>query len=62
MVVWKEADDRMSPFSISPLFDKPGKSGRPIKSNITDNESAKMKTSLCSTFRGDSLKKGYQEY
>lgn len=25
--------------------DKPGKSGRPIKSNITDNESAKMKTS-----------------
>jgi transposase len=25
--------------------DKPGKSGKPIKSNITDNESAKMKTS-----------------
>lgn len=25
--------------------DKPGKRGRPIKSNITDNESAKMKTS-----------------
>ncbi len=25
--------------------DKPGKAGRPIKSNITDNESAKMKTS-----------------
>lgn len=25
--------------------DKPGKSGRPIKSNITDNDSAKMKTS-----------------
>jgi len=25
--------------------DKPGKSGNPIKSNITDNESAKMKTS-----------------
>jgi len=25
--------------------DKPGKTGRPIKSNITDNESAKMKTS-----------------
>jgi hypothetical protein len=25
--------------------DKPGKSGRPRKSNVTDNESAKMKTS-----------------
>lgn len=25
--------------------DKPGKTGKPIKSNITDNESAKMKTS-----------------
>ncbi len=25
--------------------DKPGKSGKPLKSNITDNESAKMKTS-----------------
>jgi transposase len=25
--------------------DKPGKTGRPVKSNITDNESAKMKTS-----------------
>ena len=25
--------------------DKPGKSGKPVKSNITDNESAKMKTS-----------------
>lgn len=25
--------------------DKPGKTGNPIKSNITDNESAKMKTS-----------------
>jgi hypothetical protein len=25
--------------------DKPGKSGRPVKSNITDNDSAKMKTS-----------------
>ncbi len=25
--------------------DKPGKSGKPIKSNLTDNESAKMKTS-----------------
>ena len=25
--------------------DKPGKNGKPIKSNITDNESAKMKTS-----------------
>jgi len=24
--------------------DKPGKAGKPIKSNITDNESAKMKT------------------
>lgn len=26
--------------------DKPGKTGKPIKSNITDNESAKMKTSM----------------
>ena len=25
--------------------DKPGKTGKPVKSNITDNESAKMKTS-----------------
>jgi hypothetical protein len=25
--------------------DKPGKTGKPIKSNITDNESAKIKTS-----------------
>ena len=25
--------------------DKPGKSGKPVKSNITDNDSAKMKTS-----------------
>jgi len=25
--------------------DKPGKSGKPVKSNITDNETAKMKTS-----------------
>ena len=25
--------------------DKPGKGGKPRKSNITDNESAKMKTS-----------------
>jgi hypothetical protein len=25
--------------------DKPGKLGTPVKSNITDNESAKMKTS-----------------
>jgi transposase len=30
---------------LSEHNDKPGKTGRPIKSNITDNDSAKMKTS-----------------
>ena len=30
---------------LSENDDKIGKSGKPIKSNITDNESAKMKTS-----------------
>ena len=30
---------------LSDNDDKPGKSGKPIKSNITDNDSAKMKTS-----------------
>jgi transposase len=34
VTVWLEEND-----------DKPGKTGKPVKSNITDNESAKMKTS-----------------
>jgi len=40
----KEKADRIKKW-LKTNDDKPGKTGKPVKSNITDNESAKMKTS-----------------